>query len=1385
MRWSKRKTVLAIFFLAVAIAVVILSLVVPRSFINETSRQTLVTYLQRHLGSNAEVENVSVSWREVRFTGVSLPLSETGSHLEIEHATASIRPWRALISPTRLERALGAIECHHPRLFITADTLKAKPDTTTALLPDLFLPTGFYGALDRIDTLCSISFRNAEVFLISSQDTLSLLSDFDGEIFQNRAGSFHLRAQGRFLEQPKGTAQLSAAAKTKEKHFDAVAQVSFGGAQIASLFALPDSILFCGGNGLARLRLSAQDTLLQAEGDLDLTGLQADIPGFGSIDFARTQLDFFADTLRFSQLNIASHGCSVKADGQVCLRRGPAWDIQGEFCSLKGENFANLLLGNADLLSGELSVGFDVRGDLFDPKLHLRIESDEAQLGPLQLQDISSRISLSRSLVELEQFVAESDVGKLVATGSLSPQQSDFPISFEGYLSLNSGKPQGALRASNLRVRVRGTRKEPKTTIIVADSTNESILSGHIRKKLGKWQFVADGTGQVPRMDFAFVPEGISAKVMHAQRLWMALTYPTALHEHLPFLDVYADFEGGSLSGRFNLEATVDSTAEFPTALSFIRKAALRGSYVRPEQAPLVLLGGWEIAADKDLAGTFDLSVESDRIDVHEMRFADFATMTGVVWPEDSEVDLDLEIHGIPLAQFPIHIPILEKARIRGTIAGYVHACGTFDTPIWTADLSLVEGEALGVSDYWSTVELEGFGSRCDVRQFIFGRDIGRVFSATGHLDWEADSVELTASSGERVADEILQTLTGQGGWLDGLLNTRAVISGRLSDPTISAVLSVYQGHILRDISFDTLTAHVNWDFDNDGQRRIRIPRARMERVGRYSLQGFLETNPFPGGRFAGEITGEGEFLCILEELARSFRSHKGDGTLRARIGGTWDHPQFLGAELSLTDGKFTFTDITPNSVEMSLKMRLTPGGVLEYGQANFHSGSHQLTIRSLTDSVSTMAANLTPIQIKNPAVNLGVIEITSGENGMPLRFPGFMAPDWVGNFTFGSPEVRSVTLSWEEKHLVIQGDVALHNATITFPFLRGSGRPSRFARWLLNLLTQARWDLRLIPEEGNHYYAEFTGLKDSDLFTDWQDSPLWRNFAELVDRLDVDAQITPSRRGVLLEGRISEESFHGIGRLTSLRGNVDYLDQTFHIEEVVAEFDASDPRPVMRGRAETTGQDTLGRQVPVYLTLYVIDRETGIRAREGRLDELTVVLEGEYESTPEQVLALLGYSVEDMGGQAWRVGGAIMERALRARVLRPFERRIERWTGLDVLSVAPTLQSRYRSRRSGNTTPADTLEQSFGFRYFTGSQLTVGKFLTRDLFFSYTGELAEAEEVGLEGKRLGLVHFWTMEFRMRPISRDLVMDFSIEYDDLERKQDESVSLKYVFALEP
>ena len=50
---------------------------------------------------------------------------------------------------------------------------------------------------------------------------------------------------------------------------------------------------------------------------------------------------------------------------------------------------------------------------------------------------------------------------------------------------------------------------------------------------------------------------------------------------------------------------------------------------------------------------------------------------------------------------------------------------------------------------------------------------------------------------------------------------------------------------------------------------------------------------------------------------------------------------------------------------------------------------------------------------------------------------------------------------------------------------------------------------------------------------------------------------------------------------------------------------------------------------------------------------------------------------------------------------------------------------------------------------------------------------------------RLGLIHSWNLQYRIQPLSRDLVLDLGVELDEIVHRQDESISLKYSFALEP
>jgi hypothetical protein len=1387
MRRSKAKILLAAVLLLALIAVGIAILATPRSFVNERSRLILLSYLKRHLGPDASIEKVELGWGDVALSGILLPLDTAGSRLQIEKATAHVSMWRTVFSRGQIERAVRQIVCERPELFLAMENVGRGGDSLAAILPSLSVSPKFYAELGKFDSLHRVAFRDGSVHIVHQGDTLSVATAFQGEVVHDAAGFLCLNAKGGFLGQQSGTLELNAKASATERHLDAIAQLSFGNVQIAELALLPASCKIREGNGSARIRLSAEDSVSQLTGDMNLSNIGVDVAGYGSVQLSRARIELCGNTLRLADFSGTSRGCRVAAGGQVLLRRGPAWDMKGSIRALRGEEFAALLFGDSRALSGELKSDFTIQGLLSEPEISFILSSDSARLGPLDLRGIAGQITLASTTIGIEQLTAKSSIGDLEIAGQIRREETDSPISLTGNLHLTRDDSLGSrTRASDITLRVEGTAKHPTAALFVSDALGETLLSGEVVKADDGWHFAADEgiSGQAPRIDFAIASEGVTADVHHAEQIVAALAPPIWQERLKLFRDVGVSLEGGSLSGSFTIQAAIDSSA-LPEIISPIQGVTLRGSYIHSSDGSVALLGGWEIEAAQSSTGTFDITVASDSVEILGWRFADFATATGKIWLKRSELDLDLDIHGIPIDGLPIRISLLSNAGTRGTIAGYVHACGSMKTPTWTADLSLVDGEAFGIGGYWSTMQLSGEGGRCDVKQVALGRDVTRIFSMTGDVDLKSDSIALDISGRGQVAGEILKPILGEGDWLDGTVNVQATLGGRASAPAAKIALSVGYGLILKDIPFDTLTATAAWDFDSDGQRQIRISNARVESFGHYYIEGHLITNPAPGGQLAGEITGYGEFLCILDALARDFHTQEGKGTLEIGIGGTWDKPRFLGAELSLNDAAFTFTDIAPTPVRADVNVRLAPTGVLDYGEVRFRSNSHWLTIRSVTEPSELDARALNPIRVESPSLNLGILEIASGEEGMPLRFPGFMASDWEGYFTFGPSGGRRVTVSQEDGHAFIQGDVAFHNAMVTYPFIEGSGRTTKFTRWLLKQLKQARWDLRVIPEEGNHYYAEFTGLKNSELFASWKESSVWRNFADLVDRLEVDAEIDPSKQGLLLAGTLQEKNFHGEGQLQSMRGSVDYLNQTFRIDEILAEFDASDPRPVMSGRAETTGQDTLGRQVPVYLTLYVIDRETNTKAKQGRLDELSVVLESEDESNPEQVLTLLGYSVNDLEGQAWRVGGGIVERAVRSRLLRPVERHLERWTGLDVFSFVPTLQSQYNVRRGLGGTRTDTLSQSFGVRYFTGSQLTAGKYLMRDLFFSYTGELIEGEVIGLEGKRLGFVHSWTMEYRMRPISPDLVVDISVEYDNLERRKDESVSLRYSFAVEP
>jgi hypothetical protein len=174
--------------------------------------------------------------------------------------------------------------------------------------------------------------------------------------------------------------------------------------------------------------------------------------------------------------------------------------------------------------------------------------------------------------------------------------------------------------------------------------------------------------------------------------------------------------------------------------------------------------------------------------------------------------------------------------------------------------------------------------------------------------------------------------------------------------------------------------------------------------------------------------------------------------------------------------------------------------------------------------------------------------------------------------------------------------------------------------------------------------------------------------------------------------------------------------------------------------------------------------------------------LEDDQGQTQEAILNMMGYSLANISGKVSALSGTVVGDYVNDIVIRPVEEAIKRWTGVDRVEIKPHFIQNVLESEILRNRGADTLAANFGVKYFGGSQISVGKFLTRDLFVSYSGQLA-SEIQGIEGGRLGLIHEWDVEYRMMPLSPYLVLDFTYQYDNLVRQSDQGILLRYSFVL--
>ncbi|MFZ5434141.1 MAG: translocation/assembly module TamB domain-containing protein [Calditrichota bacterium] len=1341
------------------------------------------SWLTNQFGPGTRIGDLDLNWSSLTIHDVSVPVGSHGSRINVNRVEAALDPVQLVAHPKKLMRTIRAIWLTGVDIHLAAPQTKSgNTRNGNSWIPKLEISTEFYDEIGRIDSLKEIAFENCRLIYDGTNKTPTNICEFRGIINQANPGLFRIKSRGIVLADSAFDFGIDGFVngKQREMAIQATADVPRG-----VLPYWPDSAVHIATNGVGlEVQAHAQDSSVELSGSAWLQGL--------TITTATTTLTFDSLSVTLVHDSVTIQRASYVLDpaygelaGYLLLRDQGLLNFSG---SLKVDSLKDLhdSFGSPLELDGKLESQFAIVGDLREPRLQADARLFDFMLYKQKFDDAHVELSLTQEEFEVKKSYLSAAGLELNAHGRIALAGSqDCDITGE----LLFAKPLEVLnRQSELRkieISIIGAIESPSI---------ETVLKGDRECRLGElsisqsdniWHAVSrSASGLESKIDLE-LDSGLVQLYGGDVHNILAILFPQGETELGAIRTSHLLFNGDNTYGDLEFEASVilDSNRLYTQIAQEIK---FEGRYERTQPDRMILSGNWSgITADEQaFRGRGELILNHHTLVVNRLFIDDVGELSGWINPDERMLNLQLQISDLTAERFPVKPVFIQKARIEGDFSGYFEIQGSFDNPRWTANLAMTNGAILGVPGYWVNVESEGSGTQIQLRNVEAGRDVRKIIGVSGTVDLRNDSLLLNAQVGSARAEDFLLALSGRTGLFSGELDGYGIISGAITHPDIKAELAIRKGEMLNEIYVDEFLASFQTDIADDGSRIYRIPQCSFFKQGKYGFSGSAQVGE-NGESLTAHIEGNGDFLDLVDQVDRVFHTRGSNGSLRLDIGGTLQSPTIIGGSLALRKGYFVYADASPGLIATEIALSVAAGGTVEPGYIRFNTGSQWLEI-AVVPVEQSVRPGLDPLVIPYPRLKLGTLEIRSGSEGMPLRVSGLMKPVWYGPIAFGTDDAEPVTISaWGDKRLLIRGDLTIRNTRMTFPFVKSSGNADLpVARWLVKRLEEAQWDLRVAVGSGNHYDVEITGLKNSEMFAPLRESTVFETLADYIDHLSIDAIVDPSDDPIRIRGTIDDSTFFLIGRMTASRGVVEYLDQTFSIDYVTADFDETNVFPILEGRAEAEGTDSLGRNVPVYLTMYQIDRETNIRQKRGRFDKVTFVLEGDADETPEQVLVLLGYDPQAAGAKAGQVFATTFARVIGRQWLDPLERHLERWTLLDEVALNPGGgRASPLARQQRDRAATDTLDQNSTVRFFTGSQVTVGKYLTPNLFVTYTGELTEGQiDVGT---RIGLIHLWNLEYRMEPLSRDLVVDFAVEYDEVERKRDESISLKYSFALEP
>jgi hypothetical protein len=721
------------------------------------------------------------------------------------------------------------------------------------------------------------------------------------------------------------------------------------------------------------------------------------------------------------------------------------------------------------------------------------------------------------------------------------------------------------------------------------------------------------------------------------------------------------------------------------------------------------------------LPGIFDISYQQDKLMLSVESDTGLSGTAAVDFGQMQKLEGNLAIQNLAINQFHNLPGFSALDQFTGTITGNLSVSGTLPKPEMYFRL-VSDKNVFNENGYYQAGVSGQFKDQIvQLDSLHFSLNNNPLLEGAVRLDYQRNILSGELSGRSIDVEKLSATFFPRQYRMAGTGQINVHLSGTTDKPVLRTSAKISHGLIgkypFNELSF-SLTDRIISDENllNPKNHEIVVDYFRASQQGLYHLNSH-GTIPLDLNRpFDITLRGDGDLFYFLPDVAPFFIDGTCFSEFQIRVSGNQDDVRFLNGEFNISRGELWLKDVAPHITDISGTLRLqTNSNKVDFENFSAMVEENTLHISTVRNIVTAGREKLQPWYFKGLDLDFGVLRLQTSAGGVKVHIPGLMPGNETGKlYLTGREEGESFYFAGPTDHPRLRGTVTLYDTRITYPMIED--RKISPNDPVIKFLRDINWDLMVRSGENVRYM---------------------RDIPAYFDKVETELFVDELSPGLALTGIISQDKFRPFGQLSSSRGRLEYLDQSFRLDYFSVEFDKSSLYPDVSGQAWTTIRDSVGSiSKTIYLKLFVFDETTGQELSQGDWTNFKFKLvssDPQIGESQELVLAYMGYSVQNLSEKATSVGGAVTEKYLIRPLLRPIERAIERNLNLDLVrfnsSIARNLfysslvNKNYGKSHSLNyiqpfssTAPYLLLMQS--------SELTLGKYLSPNVYLTYTGQL-------------------------------------------------------------